>query len=65
METRHSNLLELQAAYLALQAFEDLVQRAWVKLMLDNRTAVIYIAKQGGNQELAAIPSGDQDICLG
>lgn len=52
METRHSNLLELQAAYLALLAFENLIQGARVKLMLDNQTAVAYITKQGGTKSL-------------
>lgn len=52
METRHSNLLELQAAYLALLAFENLIQRARVEHMLDNRMAVAYITKQGGTKSL-------------
>lgn len=51
-ETRHSNLLELQAAFLALQAFEDLIRGAQVQLRLDNQTAVSYIARQGGTTSL-------------
>ena len=46
----HINWLELEAVYLALQKFEQLVKNKDVTLMSDNRTVVAYLNKQGGTR---------------
>ena len=45
-----SNILELRAAFRALQAFHHLTVGTSVLLRLDNTTAVSYIKRQGGTR---------------
>ena len=44
----HINALELQAAYLTLQALSSSHTNVHIRLMLDNTTAITYINKMGG-----------------
>ena len=44
----HINVLELQAAYLTLQALGSDYRNVHIRLMLDNTTATTYINKMGG-----------------
>ena len=44
----HINVLELKAAFLALQEFQDRLMGHSVVLMCDNTTVVAYVNKQGG-----------------
>ena len=44
----HINLLEMEAIFLALQSFQELVTGCHVTAMCDNLTVVAYINKQGG-----------------
>jgi len=46
--TEHINVLELKAAYLAVKHFCANSSREHVQLLLDNTTAIKYIAKMGG-----------------
>lgn len=46
----HINILELQAIFLALQAFEDMLVGKVVLCRCDNTTACSYIAKMGGTR---------------
>ena len=48
----HINLLELKAAFLALQEFQDRLVGHSVVLMSDNTTVVAYVNKQGGTVSL-------------
>ena len=52
----HINLLELKAAFLALQSFQEVVTGRSVALMCDNSTVVAYVNKQGGTVS--------QSLCL-
>ena len=44
----HINILEMEALFLALKAFRDLVTNQRVTAMCDNSTVVAYVSKQGG-----------------
>ena len=44
----HINLLEMNALFLALQAFQEVVAGHHVTAMCDNSTVVAYVNKQGG-----------------
>ena len=44
----HINALELQGAYLTLQALSSSHTNVHIRLMLDNTTATMYINKMGG-----------------
>lgn len=55
--TPQSNILELMAAAHVLKAFSNLLDRACVKFLMDNRTAVAYIANQGGTRSLPTLNS--------
>ena len=46
----HINLLELKAIWLALQQAEHLVRGKVIAVFSDNRTALAYVAKQGGTR---------------
>lgn len=46
----HINVLELKAAFLALQTFAARKTGIRVKLFLDNKTAVSYVNKEGGTR---------------
>ena len=46
----HINVLELRAAYLGLQTFEQSIRGKHVLLQMDNSTAVAYINHMGGSQ---------------
>ena len=56
--TKHTNVLELRAATLALQAFlpPQLPRPKHVHLQIDNTTAVAYINKRGGTRSLFSQP---------
>lgn len=53
--SRHSNILETRAAFLALQAFAHLIQHKSVLLQMDNKTTVSYIRRQGGTRSSAML----------
>lgn len=48
----HINLLEIKAAYFALQSFQDKLKGCHVRLMVDNTTAVACINSMGTNHSL-------------
>ena len=48
MEELHINVLELNAIWLGLQAFEDILQDSNVAIMCDNVSAIAYLRNQGG-----------------
>lgn len=50
-----SNVLELRAAFQALQAFAHLIRGKAVMLRLDNTSAVAYIRRQGGTRSLSLL----------
>ena len=49
-QSEHINLLELRAVWIALQQAIDLVKGKVVSVFSDNKTALAYIAKQGGTK---------------
>ena len=59
MEELHINVLELNAIWLGLQAFEDTLHDSNVAIMCDNVSAIAYLRNQGGtrSQQCAAWPS--------
>ena len=46
----HINVLELNAIWLGLQAFEDILQDSNVAIMCDNVSAIAYLRNQGGTR---------------
>ena len=50
MKELHINVLELNAIWLGLQAFEDTLQDSNVAIMCDNVSAIAYLRNQGGTQ---------------
>ena len=50
--SRHINILELEAAFFALQSFGDKITGAHIQVHLDNTTAVAYINNMGGSKSL-------------
>ena len=50
--SRHINILELEAAFFALQSFGDKITGAHIQLHLDNNTAVAYVNNMGGSKSL-------------
>ena len=63
-ETRHINLLELQAVVLVLQHCKPLLQGKHVLVMSDNRTTEAYINRQDGVSS-AALFSAAENLWLG
>ena len=55
----HINVLELNAIWLGLQAFEDTLQDSNVAIMCDNVSAIAYLRNQGGtrSQQMCSRPS--------
>jgi len=58
-ETRHINLLELQAVVLVLQHFKPLPQGKHVLVRSDNRTTVAYINRQDGVSSAALLSAAE------
>ena len=60
----HINILELKAAFLAIQSFLKHKANISIKLRLDNTTAVYYINNKGGTRspELMALTMGVVDV---
>ena len=50
MKELRINVLELNAFWLGLQAFEDILQNSNVAIMCDNVSAIAYLRNQGGTQ---------------
>ena len=50
MEELHINVLELNAIWLGLQAFEDTLHDSNVAIMCDNVSAIAYLRNQGGTR---------------
>ena len=50
MKELHINVLELNAIWLGLQAFEDILQDSNVAIMCDNVSAIAYLRNQGGTR---------------
>ena len=50
MKELHINVLELNAIWLGLQAFEDTLQDSNVAIMCDNVSAIAYLRNQGGTR---------------
>ncbi len=46
----HINLLEMEAVYLGLRAFQEFLSDSTVAVMTDNTTVVSYLNKQGGTK---------------
>ena len=44
----HINLLELRAAFLALQTYGAQLENQHILLLIDNRTAIAYLNHKGG-----------------
>ncbi|XP_066941107.1 uncharacterized protein [Macrobrachium rosenbergii] len=61
----HINILELKAAFLALQEFWDRVMGHSVVLMNDNTMIVAYVNKQGGSSIPPAPPVDDAGAQVG
>ena len=51
-QKRHINVLEMKAAWLALQHFQNLLKNKVVLLSTDNSTVATYINKQGGTKSV-------------
>ncbi|XP_028402107.1 uncharacterized protein LOC114525097 [Dendronephthya gigantea] len=63
----HINVLELKAAYLAVQAFvRDSTRPHHIKVLMDNSTAVSYINKRGGTHSptLASLALEIWNFCI-
>ena len=52
MKELHINVLELNAIWLGLQAFEDTLHDSNVVIMCDNVSAIAYLRNQGGTRSL-------------
>ena len=49
----HINLLELRAAFLALQTYASKLNNQHILLLIDNRTAIAYLNHKGGTTSRA------------
>ena len=52
-KTQHINVLEMQAVWLALQAFADYIKGNSILLSTDNTTVAAYLNRQGGTHSLS------------
>ena len=52
----HINMLELRAAYLALQTYATCLRNQHILLLIDNQTAIAYLNHKGGTCKAAVRP---------
>jgi len=62
----HINMLELRAAYLALQTYATCLRNQHILLLIDNQTAIAYLNHKGGtwSKQLSDLALEGWDWCL-
>ena len=64
-EELHINVLELNAIWLGLQAFEDTLHDSNVAILCDNVSDIAYLRNQGGHSVSTDVPHGHRYLRMG